>query len=121
MRTWHSVLASLASAPILLAPATAVGQSDAAIAEQLFRDGRTLLEAGKTDEACEKFAASQRLAAAIGTQLNLAVCRERQGRTATAWSIYVDVEAAAQRAGDVPRARFAHDHGAALAGQLKKV
>jgi hypothetical protein len=121
MRIGPAVLASIACAPLLVAPATAAAQSDAAIAEQLFRDGRTLLEAGKTDEACDKFAASQRLAPAIGTQLNLALCRERQGRTATAWSLYVDVEVAAQRIGDGVRARYAHDHGAALASQLRKV
>ena len=120
MRKRRIVLAPLGIIALLL-PGAAHAQSDAAIAEQLFRDGRTLIEAGRTDEACEKFAASERLAPAIGTQLNLALCREQQGRTATAWSLYVDVEAAARRAGDMTRARYAHDHGAALAGQLKKV
>ncbi len=99
----------------------AFAQADAAIAEQLFRDGRSLMESGKIDQACEKFAASQKLGPAIGTQLNLAICREKQGRTATAWSLFADVEAAAQRNGDAARARIAHDHEAALTGQLKKV
>lgn len=107
---------------MLLAPASALAQSpsDAAIAEQLFRDGRTLMETGNIDGACEKFLSSQRLAPALGTQLNLALCREKQGKTATAWSLFADVEAAAERKGD-PRARIAHDHQVALAAQLKKV
>jgi hypothetical protein len=105
----------------LLLPTTARAQSDAAIAEQLFRDGRAAIEAGKTDEACEKFASSQRLAPAMGTQLNLAICREKQGKTATAWSLFSDVEASAQRQGDTARARIAHEHATALGGQLKKV
>ena len=116
------VLVRLLGAIALLAvPGVARAQSDSAIAEQLFRDGRALLEAGKTDQACEKFAASQRIAPALGTTLNLALCREKQGKTATAWSLYMDAEATATRAGDAARARFAHDHVAALAPQLKKV
>lgn len=121
MRIARALLAPIASTPFLLLPATASAQSDVAIAEQLFRDGRTLFEAGKTDEACEKFAASQRMSPGLGTELNLALCREKQGRVATAWSLFTDAEASAQRAGDATRARFAHDHETALAGELKKV
>jgi hypothetical protein len=106
---------------LLLSPTMARAQSDAAIAEQLFRDGRALMDAGKTDEACDKFASSQRLSPAMGTQLNLAICREKQGKTATAWSLFADVEAAAQRQGDTARARIAHEHATQLGGQLKKV
>lgn len=96
-------------------------QTVTAIAEQLFRDGRALLEAGRIDEACDKLAASQRLAPALGTQLNLAICREQQGKTATAWSMFADVEAAALRNGDGARASVAQRHEAALAGKLKKI
>jgi hypothetical protein len=118
LRTHAAVVALLGA--LALAPA-ARAQEGTPIAEQLFRDGRSLLDMGKIDEACEKFASSERLAPAIGTRLNLALCRERQGRTASAWSLYTDVEAEAQRAGDTARARFAHEHGAALVSQLKKV
>jgi hypothetical protein len=100
---------------------TANAQPTAAIAEQLFRDGRALMAAGKTDEACEKFTSSQRLAPAVGTLLNLAVCREKQGRNATAWSLFADAEAEAVRAGDKVRATLARDHESKLAPELKKV
>jgi hypothetical protein len=117
-----SVLAAIAAAAIPLGVSSrAEAQPTAAIAEQLFRDGRALIGQGKFDEACEKFAASQRLAPAIGTLLNLAVCREKQGRDATAWSLYADAEAQAQRAGDKARATFAHDHQTAITPKLKKV
>jgi hypothetical protein len=109
-----------ASAWLAVSPVFAQ-QEGGAIAEQLFRDGRSLLEAGKVDEACEKFAASQRVSPAIGTLLNLAICREQQGRSATAWGLFADAEAQALRAGDPGRARIAHDHGASLAGQLRKI
>jgi hypothetical protein len=112
--------------PIIVAllgmPGVAFAQSEStAIAEGLFREGRQLLDHGKVDEACDKFEASQRLSSAVGTQLNLAICREKQGRTATAWSLFADVESVALRAGDRARAGIAHEHGAALASQLKKV
>jgi hypothetical protein len=114
------VLLAATAAPIA-ASSVAHAQPTGAIAEQLFRDGRALMAQGKTDEACEKFASSQHLAPAIGTLLNLAVCREKQGRNATAWSLFADAEAQAQRAGDKVRATLAHDKLAAIAPQLKKV
>ena len=116
-----SLLFLLAAAAPLATSSVAHAQPTAAIAEQLFRDGRTLMAQGKTDEACEKFASSQRLAPAIGTLLNLAVCRDKQGRNATAWSLFADAEAEAQRAGDAVRAKLAHEKLAAIAPQLKKV
>jgi hypothetical protein len=121
MRAFLPVV-SLVGASAWLAPGPALAQQEgSAIAEQLFRDGRSLLEAGKIDEACEKFAASQRVSPAIGTLLNLAICREQQGRSATAWGLFADAEAQALRSGDPGRARIAHEHGASLAGQLRKI
>jgi hypothetical protein len=111
----------LAWVATLAIPAPARAQDATPIAEQLFRDGRALMERGKTDEACEKFSSSQSLSPALGTLLNLALCREAQGRSATAWSLFAEVESLAQRAGDAMRARIANDHGAALSPQLKKV
>lgn len=108
-------------AAVVLLPAVARGQPDTAIAEQLFRDGRSLIESGRIDEACEKFSASQRLASAIGTQLNLALCREKQGKTATAWSLFTDVEVDAQRRGDAARTAIAREHRTVLQALLKKV
>jgi hypothetical protein len=67
--------------------------------DKLFRDGRELLNAGKIPEACEAFAASMKLEARVGTLLNLADCREKQGQTATAWQLFLEAKqlAAAQR------------------------
>jgi hypothetical protein len=115
-------LPSVAFAQAQATPSPGAGAGTAtAIAEGLFRDGRLLLDHGNIDEACEKFDASQRMSPAVGTQLNLAICREKQGRTATAWSLFAEVESVSLRAGDETRATIAHQHGAALAGQLKKV
>lgn len=79
----------------LLALAVAHASADPA-AEQLFRDGRALLKAGKIDEACEKFQQSRDVEAKFGTVLNLADCRERQGKLATAWEMFLEAKSLAQ-------------------------
>lgn len=83
-------------------------------AQLLFDDGRRLLDEGKTAEACEAFAESQRLDPAIGTQLNLANCYEKLGKTASAWIMYVEVQTRARRAGQPERVDVAKKRADAL-------
>jgi hypothetical protein len=66
------------------APCYAAG-GDGAAAEVLFREGRKDLEANKYQEACQKFAESERLDPAAGTLMNLATCEEKLGMLASAW------------------------------------
>jgi len=82
-------------------------EQDAAIAEALFQHGRKAAQAERWDEACDKFEASLRLVRTLGTLGNLAWCHEKQGRTASAWALYRELEASAQRQGDATRATFA--------------
>lgn len=63
--------------------------ADPAAAEALFREGRALLQRGELAPACEKLEASNALDASAGTLLNLAACRLKQGRTATAWAHFL--------------------------------
>jgi len=58
---------------------------DAAGAEWLFREGRTLMKEGDLAAACPKLAESLRFDPAVGTLMNLAECEERLGHTASAW------------------------------------
>ena len=51
-------------------------QAASPAAEALFEEGRRLLEAGRTDEACLKLAESLAQEMSSGTLLNLALCHE---------------------------------------------
>lgn len=59
-------------------------EDDVAKAEALFREGREAMKNGDYVAACPRFAESQRIAPALGTLLNLALCDEQLRRTASA-------------------------------------
>jgi hypothetical protein len=91
-------------AAFLVAPSIARADATAAAAaEQLFLDGKKLLDAGKTHEACEKFAASQETDPGLGTLLHLASCHEKEGKTASAWAEFNEAQAQAQDHGEKDR------------------
>jgi hypothetical protein len=73
-----------------------VAHADPGAAEALFREGRALLDRGELASACEKLEASNALDPSAGTLLNLAACRLKQGKTATAWSHFLAAERIAQ-------------------------
>jgi hypothetical protein len=69
-----------------------VEAQNAAQAEQLFREAKALFDAGKTEEACKTWEASERLDPSLGTLTNIANCREKNGDLATAWEAFVSLE-----------------------------
>ena len=95
--------------------------TDRQIAQQLFDDGRTLLEARRYPAACLKFAESQRLDPGGGTLLNLAYCHELEGKTATAWAELRDALGQAIREDRKDREDFTRAHIADLAPRLMRV
>jgi hypothetical protein len=72
-------------------PASAQAQSSAD-AESLFREARALVKAGRIAEACDAFAASQRIEPALATLMNLADCREKNRQLASAWGHFLEAE-----------------------------
>lgn len=94
---------------------------DQAAADQLFREGRQLMDEKKYPEACARFEASQQMGPAIGTLLNLAVCHEAEGRIATAWGEFAQVLAAARREGHKEREEFARTHQKNLEPRLPRL
>lgn len=106
----------------LAAPARALadGGSDVA-ATALFDEGRKLMAAHKYNDACPKFAESQRLAPSGGTLINLAQCYEHTGQTASAWLAWKDAAARASAAGKDDAEKSALQHAAALEPTLAKL
>lgn len=95
-----------------------VHAQDLAAAEALFREGKALLDGGQYDVACRKLAESQRLDPSSGTLINLAVCHEKQGKTATAWAEYLAAGRLAQTQGKPERVEEAKRKAAELEPRL---
>ena len=100
---------------------TTFASADAATAEALFSEGRRLYADGNYAAACTKFEESNKADPAIGTQLNLAMCWEKLGKTASAWAMYMQVANATSSSGRSDRAQFAQSHAAALLPTLSKL
>jgi hypothetical protein len=91
------------------------------IAEALFRSGRDLMAEGRYAEACPKFAESERIDPKPGTLINLALCHEKTGHTASAWAEYLDAAGRARRAGQIEREAVARRHASELEPTLAHV
>jgi hypothetical protein len=105
---------------LALVPARAFA-GDPATAQALFDQARKLMVQERWSEACPKLEESQRLDPAGGTLLHLALCREKEGRIATAWALFQDSLGQAKRDGRKDRAKVAQEHIEALAPRLPKM
>ncbi len=61
-------------------------------AEQLFRDGKELMKAGKLAEACAAFEASEKTEHNVATVMNAADCREKNHQYAAAWALFLQAD-----------------------------
>jgi hypothetical protein len=111
--------ARAAALAVAFASSTALGQTrESAAARVLFNEARQLASQGRYGEACPKFEESLRLDGGIGTRFNLADCWERVGRTASAWSLFLDVAARAKSSGQADREKVARERAASLEPRL---
>jgi hypothetical protein len=112
-------------AALLLAAATRAraepSPAEAALAQQLFDEARRLFDAGRYTESCEKFAASYKLDARGGTLLNLAICHEKEGKTASAWLEFSEARTRARAEGKADREKFAGARADALLPSLSRL
>lgn len=111
-------LAALGAVLFFASPSRA---NDPATAQTLFDQARKLMSQEKWAQACAKLEESQRLDPAGGTLLHLGLCREHEGRIATAWAVYQDALAQAKRDGRKDRAKIAQDRIDALGPTLPKM
>ncbi len=102
-------------------PAPGTPTERAALAEALFEKAKTALKEHRYDEACPMLAESQRLDPGGGTLLALALCHERLGKTATAWSEMKDALARAIADGDGDRREVATRHIDQLEPKLSRL
>lgn len=121
MRSFRTAaVAAFASLLPLVQPTPALA-NDKTTAEALYEQGKTLLAAGKYDEACPKFAASNEADPSVGALLHLADCQEKLGKIATAWATFREASGMATRQKQDPRAKIADERAAALLPKLPKV
>jgi len=116
----HAARALVLAALLALAPGRASAQSadNKAIAEAAFELGRKLMDEGKPAEACPKFEESARLDPSVGALLNLALCNEELGRTATAWARYKEAASLARATGQTDRMQVAEEYAGKVAPKL---
>ena len=74
-----------------------------------FHEGKALMDQGHVAEACAKFEESVALVRRGGALLNLAVCRETEGRNATALRLFEEARALALADGRADRVELADE------------
>lgn len=95
--------------------------ANAARADELFKEGRDLMTAGKPNEACPKFAESQQLDPSTGTLLNLGDCYEKQGRYASAISSFLAASQFAAGRNDPERSGEARRRASQLEAKVSRL
>jgi hypothetical protein len=92
--------------------------NDRSLAQSLFDQAKRLMAAGDYEHACPKLEESQKLDPGGGTLLNLALCHEKQGKVAMAWTEFKEALSAAKRDGREERVTAAQQHITALEPKL---
>ncbi|UQA62817.1 hypothetical protein [Polyangium aurulentum] len=117
-----AAIAACASTPVAQTPEPSEAKAETGgTAEVLFDEGVALADAGKLEEACKKFEASERLEHAPGTLLNLADCYEKTQRFSSAFEAYNKVAVESREAGKTARAQEARSRADALKPRISKL
>jgi len=120
-RLSRSAALALALALPIAGGAREARAADSATAQVLFDEAKKLMAVGKHAEACPKLEESQKLDPGVGTQYNLASCYEQVGKTASAWSMFIEVAAVSKAAGQQDREKVARQRAAALEPKLMRL
>jgi hypothetical protein len=94
---------------------------DKAAAQALFDEGRVAIQAEQVSLACGKFGESYRLDPSDGTLINLGLCHEKEGRTASAYTELNESVSRAIRDQRPERERVAREHLALITPRLSRL
>ncbi|GAC1528822.1 MAG: hypothetical protein NVS3B10_25770 [Polyangiales bacterium] len=94
---------------------------DTATAEALFKRGLEAMKHNQLKEACDAFQGSDEADPSPGTEINLALCNEKQGKVATAWGWYRTAAGLADQRNQKDRAELARKEATALEPKLHKL
>jgi hypothetical protein len=126
IRLRHLAFASVLVASVA-APRVAAAQvtpQDQAVAQSLYDEAKKLMAANKWPDACPKLEESQRLDPTAVTEFYLADCYDRVGRTASAWTTFLDLAASEHKNGgpkSAERERVARDRAKGLEPKLSQL
>lgn len=116
----RAAAAAALSLALTAAPSLALA-GDTSTAEALFQSGLDAMKREDFKAACEAFAGSNEADPSPGTQINLALCSEKQGKLATAWGWYRTAAGLAEQRGQRERADLARAEAAKLEPKLRKI
>lgn len=94
---------------------------DTSTAEFLFQQGLDAMKRNQFKEACDAFAGSNEADPSPGTEMNLALCSEKQSKLATAWGWYRTAAGLAEQRGQKDRADLARAEAAKIDPKLHKL
>ncbi len=120
MRTLCRLLGVSALALSVTASSLAFG-GDPSTAEHLFQQGLDAMKRNQFKEACDAFNGSNEADASPGTEINLALCNEKQGKLATAWGWYRTAAGLAELRNQKDRAELARAEATKLEPKLHKL
>lgn len=106
---------------LVLTPSSIAFAGDTSTAEHLFQQGFEAMKRNQYKEACEAFAGSNEADPSPGTQINLALCNEKQGKFASAWGWYRTASGLADQRGQKERADLARGEAVKLEPKLHKL
>jgi hypothetical protein len=94
---------------------------DTLTAEALFKKGLEAMKHNQFKEACDAFEGSDEADSSPGTEINLALCNEKQGKIATAWGWYRTAAGLADQRNQKERADLARAEATKLEPKLHKL
>ncbi|MBN1609017.1 MAG: hypothetical protein JW940_20485 [Polyangiaceae bacterium] len=120
MRCKRSAAGAAGIFVLLLGASGQAQNADKSAAVTLYDQAQQLMQQGRYEEACPKYAESNRLDPQLGVLLHLADCYEKEGRFASAWATFRDAADLADRRADA-RSLAAKDRASALEGRLSRL